>query len=80
LRDTMRSATVVSLTQCRLLTLSAEDFARLLRRHPALEKKMRSAARTTVKAFADADELAQGEVDAAGYWREVPDDQDFPSK
>lgn len=70
LRNTMRSATVVSLTQCRLLTLSADDFAHLLHQHPALEQKMRHAARYTVKAFSDADEIAQAEVDAAGYWRE----------
>ncbi len=72
LRNTMRSATVVSLTQCRLLTLSADDFAQLLRQHPALEKKMRHAARTAVKAFSDADEFAQAEIDATGYWREEP--------
>jgi voltage-gated potassium channel len=70
LRNTMRSATIVSLSQCRLLTLSADDFAHLLRQHPALEKKMRHAARYTVKAFADADGIAQSEVDAAGYWRD----------
>jgi len=74
LRNTMRSATIVSLSQCRLLTLSAEDFAHLLHRHPALEKKMRHAARYTVKAFSDADEIAQAEVDAAGYWRDEPKD------
>lgn len=74
LRNTMRSATVVSLTQCRLLTLSADDFAHLLRQHPALEQKMRRAARYTVKAFSDADEIALSEVDAAGYWHDNPKD------
>jgi len=71
LRNTMRSATVLSLTQCRLLTLTADDFSHLLHQHPALEQKMRRATRHTVKAFADADEIAQAEVDAAGYWRDT---------
>jgi len=78
LRNTMRSATVVALSQCRLLSLSAEDFALLVRRHPALERKMRQAARHTVRAFSAADDIAQAEADAAGYWRD--EDQDFPSR
>lgn len=71
LRNTMRSATIVSLTQCRLLTLSADDFAHLLAQHPALEQKIRHATHHAVRAFSDADEIAQAEVDAAGYWRDA---------
>ncbi len=70
LRKTMRSATVVSLSQSRLLTLSAEDFAHILHAHPGLDKKVKRAARRAVKAFAEADEIAQSEADAAGYWHD----------
>lgn len=70
LRNTMRSATIVSLTQCRLLVLSAEDFAHLLKKHPALAQKLKEVAATTLKAFAEADDIAQAEVDAAGFARE----------
>lgn len=66
LRNTMRGATIVSVTQCRLLTLSVDDFSHLLRKHPALEKKMKHAAAGAIKAVAEADGIAQAEVDAAG--------------
>ena len=72
LRKTMRHATIVSLSQCRLLTLSADDFAHILHAHPGLEKKVKHAAVGAVKAFAEADEIAQAEVDATGYWRDNP--------
>ncbi|MBI3675949.1 MAG: ion transporter [Proteobacteria bacterium] len=62
LRKTMRHATVVTAVQSRLLMLSADDFAHLMQKHPALEKKLRETAAQTLKAIADADEIAQEEI------------------
>jgi len=70
LHKTMRSATVVTLDQCRLLTLSADDFRHLVQQHPALRPRIRENARALIKAIADADEIAQAEVDEAAFWRE----------
>ena len=70
LHKTMRSATVVTLTQCRLLTLTAGDFNHLVERHPGLRQQLRHNARPPIKAFSDADDIAQAEVDEAGFWRE----------
>jgi voltage-gated potassium channel len=64
LHDVMRRATIIARTPARLLTLSAEDFASLLHKNPALEERLRSA--PALKAFADDDEIAQAEIDAAG--------------
>jgi len=71
LQKTMRSATIVTLDQCRLLTLSADDFHRLVQRHPHLRPRIRDNARALVKAFAQADEIAQAEIDEAAFWREA---------
>ena len=71
LRNTMRSATIVATTQSRILMLSADDFSHLLKLHPIVERKLKDAAVTTIKAFAEADGIAQSEVDAAGFWRDV---------
>ena len=68
LRETMRSATIIARTQSRLLTLSSEDFASLMRKHPALEERLKDAA--SIKAFAESDEIAQAEVDTAGRTRD----------
>jgi voltage-gated potassium channel len=37
LRDTVRTATVTTLTECQLLTLDVADFRRLLEAHPELK-------------------------------------------
>ncbi|HEV2562431.1 MAG TPA: cyclic nucleotide-gated ion channel [Rhizomicrobium sp.] len=76
LRNTMRSATIVATTQCHLLTLSADDFSHLLKQHPAVARKLKNAAIKTIKTFADADDIAQSEVDAAGFWRDVAERDD----
>lgn len=70
LKETMASATIVTVSQSRLLMLAADDFGHLLQKHPELEKRLREHGADTIKAFAEADELAQSEVDAAGSWRE----------
>lgn len=68
LRETMRSATIIARTHSRLLTLTAEDFLSLMRKHPALEERLKDA--PAIKAFADGGEIAQAEVDAAGRTRD----------
>ncbi|HTW36314.1 MAG TPA: cyclic nucleotide-gated ion channel [Rhizomicrobium sp.] len=68
LRDTMRGANVIARTPTRLLTLSAEDFASLMQKHPALQERLKNAA--AFKAFTDGDGITQAEIDAAGAARE----------
>jgi voltage-gated potassium channel len=68
LHETMRGATIIARTQARLLTLSADDFSSLMRKHPALEDRLRDA--DAIKAFAESGEIAQAEVDAAGRARD----------
>lgn len=68
LHDTMRRATIMARTPLRLLTLSADDFAGLMRKHPALEERLKSA--PAIKAFAESGEIAQAEVEHAGEARD----------
>jgi voltage-gated potassium channel len=70
LHNTKRSATMVALTQCRLLTLSAGDFNTLLKKHPDLNRRVQEIARVRLKELEDAQEIAQAELDAAGKGRE----------
>ena len=69
LRDTMQSATIVARAPTRLLTLSAEDFSSLMRKHPALEERSSNA--PALKAFAESSEITQAEVDVAGTARDA---------
>jgi voltage-gated potassium channel len=64
LHETMRAATIVAMTHTRLLSLSAEDFERLLKKHPALEKRIRKQAAEQVQELADAGAISQDEIDA----------------
>ena len=67
LRETPRQATIVAVTQCRLLALSAEDFAMLIRKHPALKNRIEEAARARVKASGgDKSDFTQSEMASAG--------------
>jgi voltage-gated potassium channel len=68
LHDTMRSANVIARAPTRLLSLSVDDFANLVRKHPALEQRLKDTA--ALKRFAETDEIAQTEVDEAGTARE----------
>ena len=68
LHDTMRSANVIARAPTRLLSLSAEDFASLVHKHPALQERLKDTA--ALKAFADDDGIAQAEIDEAGTLRE----------
>jgi len=66
LHETHRRATIVALTHCRLLALSAEDFAMLIRKHPALKKRIEDAAREHLKDMGgDQGDLAQSEMASA---------------
>ncbi|MGH6872613.1 MAG: cyclic nucleotide-gated ion channel [Rhizomicrobium sp.] len=65
LHETMRAATIVAVTHTRLLSLSAEDFDHLLRKHPALETRIRTQAASRVKELAEAGGISQEEIDAA---------------
>jgi voltage-gated potassium channel len=67
LHETPRQATIVAVTQCRLLALSAEDFAMLIRKHPALKKRIEEAARERLKAsHGDKSDFTQSEMASAG--------------
>ena len=67
LHDTMRSANVIARAPTRLLSLSAEDFASLVHKHPALQERLKGTA--ALKAFDDGDGITQAEVEAAGAAR-----------
>lgn len=77
LQNTMRGATVVALTQCRLLTLSAHDFRHLMQKYPELQTRLKSAVKDAIRVFGDVDPVAQEEARAAGFWSEeaAPDTQ-----
>ncbi|MDE2134870.1 MAG: ion transporter [Alphaproteobacteria bacterium] len=67
LHETQRRATLVALSQCRLLALAAEDFAMLIRKHPALKKRLEEAAQEHIKAYGgDESDFTRSEMAAAG--------------
>jgi len=67
LHETPRRATIVAVTHCRLLALSAENFAMLIRKHPALKKRIEEVARERLKGYAgDEGDFTQSEVASAG--------------
>jgi voltage-gated potassium channel len=67
LHQTPRQATIVAVTQCRLLALSAEDFAMLIRKHPAVRKHIEEAARERLNASGgDKGDFTQSEMASAG--------------
>ncbi|HUO94419.1 MAG TPA: cyclic nucleotide-gated ion channel [Rhizomicrobium sp.] len=68
LHDTMRSASVIARSPTRLLSLSAEDFASLMQKHPALEQRLKQTA--ALKPFAHDDGITQSEINAAGVARD----------
>ena len=68
LHDTMRSANVIARSPTRLLSLSAEDFAALMQKHPTLQQRLKNTA--ALKAFDDGDGITVAEVKAAGTARE----------
>ena len=68
LHDAMRSANIIARALTRLLRLSAEDFASLVHKHPALQERIKDTA--ALKAFADDGGIAQAEIDDAGTLRD----------
>ena len=64
LHETHRRATIVALSYCRLLALSAEDFTALVRRHPALKRRIEEAAKEHLRSHEG--DLAAAEIAAAG--------------
>jgi voltage-gated potassium channel len=76
LHETHRRATIVALSHCRLLALAAEDFAMLIRKHPALKQRIEEAAQEHVKAYGGVQTDISGEEIAAvsseppDFWRE----------
>jgi len=65
LHETMRAATLQSVTPVRLLTLSVEDFDTLLKKHPALEARMREQAKAQARELADAGVISEADIAAA---------------
>jgi voltage-gated potassium channel len=76
LHETHRRATILALTHCRLLALSAEDFAMLIHKHPALKERIETAAREHERAYGAVQSDISGEEIAAvskeppDFWRE----------
>jgi voltage-gated potassium channel len=65
LHETMRAATIVAVTQCRLLVLSASDFESLMRKHPGLKKRIQKMAAARAGDIAQAGAISQAEIEAA---------------
>ncbi len=69
LHETMRAATIVALRKTRILTLSVDDFDRLLRRHPGLKALIHAAAAARAHEIAQAGGILAGR-DRCGARRE----------
>ena len=65
LHEPMRAATIVSVLNTRLLTLSAIDFDALLRHHPVLKERVEKLAAEQAKDMADAGAITASEIEAA---------------
>jgi voltage-gated potassium channel len=70
LHETMRAATIVAVSNTRLLSLSAGDFEGLLRKQPELATRIRRQAEEQARDLTDADVISQAEIDAAHAARE----------
>lgn len=68
LHETHRRATIVALTNCRLLALSAEDFTMLTRKHPELRQHIAEAAKDHLVRAGRGD-IASVEIAAAAQRR-----------
>jgi voltage-gated potassium channel len=68
LHETHRRATIVALSNCRLLALSAEDFAMLTRKHPELRRHIEEAAKEHLDRVGRGD-IASVEIAAAAQRR-----------
>jgi voltage-gated potassium channel len=69
LHQTHRRATIVALTNCRLLALSAEDFSNLTRTHPVLRQYIEEAAKDHLKSYSREGDIAAAEITSAAQRR-----------
>ncbi len=65
LHETMRAATIVSIAPSRLLTLTSEDFDRMLAKHPSLKARIQKLAAKRASDIAEAGGISRTEMDAA---------------
>ncbi|GAA0553446.1 voltage-gated potassium channel [Rhizomicrobium palustre] len=65
LHQTHRRATIVALTNCRLLALSAEDFTMLTRKHPPLRGHIERAAEAHLVRYEREGDIPAAEISAA---------------
>jgi voltage-gated potassium channel len=72
LHQTHRRATIVALTACRLLALSAEDFDTLTRKHPELRERIETAGKEHLRKHEG--DLAAAEIAAAQRHYEYRED------
>lgn len=73
LRGTERAATVTALGECRVLTLAADDFATLMRKHPELKRRIEEVADHRLKGAWGAGDIAEAEIAGAGKASPAPD-------
>jgi voltage-gated potassium channel len=64
LHETMRAATIVATEHTRLLSLSADDFEALLRKHPALKERVQKIAADQAQDIAEAGDISKEEIAA----------------
>jgi voltage-gated potassium channel len=69
LHQTHRRATIVALSNCRLLALSAEDFTILTRKHPALRQHIEDAAKEHLHSYGREGDISSVEITAAAERR-----------
>jgi len=74
LHQTHRRATIVALSNCRLLALSAEDFTTLTRKHPVLRQHIEEAAKAHLRAAGQQGDITPSEIAAAGRHVEYRED------
>ena len=74
LHQTHRRATIVTLSSCRLLALSAEDFTILTRKHPDLRLRIEQAAKSHLVSGAREGDIPQAEISSAERHYEYRED------
>jgi len=65
LHQTHRRATIVAISSCRLLALSAEDFTMLTRKHPDLRLRIEEAAKSHLVSSGREGDIPQAEIASA---------------
>ena len=70
LHEATRRATIIAVSQCRLLALAADDFAALMNRHPELARRVDEVAEERLKTFSGVSDISKEEVAQAGRSRD----------